>query len=125
MRLPTVVLALGFAIGFVVRADAYLAYVSNEKSNTVTIIDTAKLEVVKTIKVGQRPRGIGLTKDGKYILVCVGDDDNIEMIDARTHEIVGALPSGPDPEHFAFALDGKKLYVAKEENNMVRVLDIE
>ena len=74
-----------------------MAYVSNEKGNTITVIDTGKLEVVKTIKVGQRPRGIGLTKDGKYILVCVGDDDAIEMIDTKTYEIVGTLPSGPDP----------------------------
>jgi len=124
-RAASLVLAFALALAFVTRADAYLAYVSNEKGNTVSIIDTAKLEVVKTIKVGQRPRGIGLTKDGKYILVCVGDDDTIEMIDARTHEIVGALPSGPDPEQFAFAPDGKTLYVANEDNNMVTVIDIE
>jgi YVTN family beta-propeller protein len=36
-----------------------MAYVSNEKSNTVSVIDTDKLEVIKTIKVGQRPRGEG------------------------------------------------------------------
>ena len=38
----------------------------------------------KTIKVGQRPRGIELTKDGKFILVAVGDDDTIQMIDIKT-----------------------------------------
>src|SRR5215831_9151601 len=113
------------AVAFADRAEVYLAYVSNEKGNTISVIDTAKLEVVKTIKVGQRPRGIGLTKDQKYILVCVGDDDTIEMIDAKTHQIVGALPSGPDPEQFAFAPDGKTLYVANEDNNMVTVIDIE
>jgi DNA-binding beta-propeller fold protein YncE len=31
--------------------------------------------------LGQRPRGIELTKDGKFILVAVGDDDTIQMID--------------------------------------------
>ena len=89
------------------------------------MIDTDKLEVVKTIKVGQRPRGIGLTKDGKHILVCVGDDDTIEMIDTKTYEIVGTLPSGPDPELFAQAPDGKILYVANEDDNMVTIIDIE
>ena len=61
---------------------------------------TAKMEVVKTIKVGQRPRGITITDDGKFILVCASDDDTIEMIDTETYEIVGTLPSGPDPELF-------------------------
>jgi len=45
------------------QASAYLAYVSNEKSNTISVIDTSRWEVVRTIKVGQRPRGIAITKD--------------------------------------------------------------
>lgn len=59
------------------QARAYLAYVSNEKSNTVSVIDTSKWEVIRTIKVGQRPRGIEFTRDQKYVLVAVGDDDTI------------------------------------------------
>ena len=46
------------------QASAFTAYVSNEKSNTISVIDTDKFTVVNTIKVGQRPRGIELTKDG-------------------------------------------------------------
>src|SRR5438093_13619882 len=75
------------------QASAFTAYVSNEKSNTVSVIDTDKFTVVNTIKVGQRPRGIELTKDGKSVLVAVGDDDTIQVIDVRTHEIVATLPS--------------------------------
>ena len=78
-----------------VQANAFTAYVSNEKSNTISVIDTDKFTVLKTIKVGQRPRGIELTKDGKFVLVAVGDDDTIQVIDVRTHEIVATLPSGP------------------------------
>src|SRR3974377_609164 len=82
------------------QATAFTAYVSNEKSNTVRVIDSGKLAVVKTIKVGQRPRGIELTKDGKFLLVAVGDDDTIQMIDTGTHEVVAVLPSGPAPPLF-------------------------
>src|SRR5216683_2986233 len=85
---------------FVPDAGAFTAYVSNEKGNTVTVIDTDKMAAVKTIKVGQRPRGIELTKDGAFVLVAVGDDDTIQMIDTKTGEIAGTLPSGPDPELF-------------------------
>ncbi len=79
-------------------ARAFIAYVSNEKSNTVSVIDTDKWVVIKTIKVGQRPRGIELTRDGKFVLVAVGDDDTIQMIDTATQEVTDTLPSGPDPE---------------------------
>src|ERR1700692_2232682 len=93
-------------------AGAFVAYVSNEKSNTVSVIDTDKWAVIKTIKVGQRPRGIEFTKDGKFVLVAVGDDDTIEVIDTATQQVVDKLPSGPDPELFVQDAAGKILYVA-------------
>src|SRR3954468_10472280 len=106
-------------------ARAFMAYVSNEKSNTVSVIDTNKWEVVRTIKVGQRPRGIAFTRDQKYVLVAVGDDDTIQMIDTKTNEIVDTLPSGPDPELFVQDHDGKILFVANENDNTVTIIDIE
>jgi PQQ-dependent catabolism-associated beta-propeller protein len=107
------------------QASALTAYVSNEKSNTISVIDIDKFAVTKTIKVGQRPRGIELTKDGKFILVAVGDDDTIQMIDTGTGEIVATLPSGPDPELFIQDPTGKTLYVANENDNTVTIIDIE
>jgi len=107
------------------QAAAYMAYVSNEGSNTVSVIDTDGFKVTATIKVGQRPRGIALTKDGKFLLVAVGDDDTIEMIDTATQRIIGTLPSGPDPELFTQDPTGKFLYIANEDDNMVTIVDIE
>src|SRR5258705_12836365 len=100
-------------------AGAFIAYVSNEKSNTVSLIDTDKGAVIKTIKGGQRPRGIEFTKDGKFVLVAVGDDDTIQMIDTATQQVADTLPSGPDPELFVQGKAGKSLYVAKENGNAV------
>ena len=96
-------------------ASGFTAYVSNEKGNTVSVIDTDKFQVVTTIKVGQRPRGIEVTKDSRFVLVAVGDDDTIQMIDTTTHEIAATLPSGPDPELFTQDPAGKILYVANED----------
>src|SRR5215469_13523117 len=107
------------------QASAFTAYVSNEKSNTISVIDTDKFAVVKTIKVGHRPRGIELTRVGKHILVAVGDDDTIQMIDTSTHEIVATLPSGADPELFTQDPSGKILYVANENDNTVTIVDLE
>src|SRR5215468_10649557 len=104
-------------------AHAFIAYVSNEKSNTVTVIDTESWTVTKTIKVGQRPRGIDFTRDGRFVMVAVGDDDTIQVIDAKTQEIVDTLPSGPDPELFAQEPAGKTLYVENKNNNTPTVIN--
>jgi YVTN family beta-propeller protein len=106
-------------------ARAYTAYVSNEKGNTVSVIDTDKWTVTATIKVGQRPRGIEFTRDGKFVMVAVGDDDTIQMIDTKTLKVADTLPSGPDPELFTQDAAGKVLYVANENDNTVTVIDLE
>src|SRR3979411_779405 len=106
-------------------SGAFIAYVSNEKGNTVSVIDTDKWAVIATIKVGQRPRGIEFTRDGKFVLVAVGDDDKIEVIDAAAQQVVDSLPSGPDPELFTQDAAGKILYVANENDNTVTVIDLE
>src|SRR6185436_18860003 len=106
-------------------APAYTVYVTNEKDGTVSIIDSAKLEVVRTVKVGQRPRGITLTKDHRWLLICSSDDNAVLVYDARTMELVKSLPSGQDPELFILHPAGKLLYIANEEDNLVTVVDIE
>ena len=75
-------------------------FVSNEKDNTVTVLDGDSLKITDTIKVGQRPRDIHLSTDGKNVYVCASDSDRIEVLDIATMKIVRKLPSGPDPERF-------------------------
>src|SRR5258708_10954691 len=111
-------------IAGILPARAFIAYVSNEKSNTVSVIDTEKWAVTKTIKVGQRPRGIEFTRDGKLVMVAVGDDDTIQMIDTATQQVVDTLPSGPDPESFVQDAAGKILYIANENDNSVTIIDL-
>src|SRR5205823_4684830 len=105
------------------QASAFTAYVSNEKSNTVSVIDTDKFTVVNTIKVGQRPRGIELTKDGKSVLVAVGDDDTIQVIDVRTHEIVANVLVDARPRFAEFKRDGSEVWVSSEIGGTVSVID--
>ena len=106
------------------RADAYTVFVSNEKENTVSVIDSTKLEVVHTIKVGNRPRGIMLANDNNWLLVCASDDNHVEVYDANTYEFVKNLPSGPDPELFTLHPSGNPLYIANEDDNIVTIVDI-
>src|SRR6516225_603660 len=119
------IFGLAAALATMGRASAFIAYVSNEKGNTVSVIDTDSFTVTDTIKVGQRPRGIEFTRDGKFVMVAVGDDDTIQLIDAEKKQVVDTLPSGPDPELFIQDSAGKILYVANENDNTVTVIDLE
>ncbi|MCB1514731.1 MAG: hypothetical protein KDJ18_07985, partial [Hyphomicrobiaceae bacterium] len=105
-------------------AAAYKVFVSNEKENTVSVIDSETLAVVHTIKTGARPRGVILSRDSKWLLVCASDDNRVEVYDAKTYEQIKYLPSGPDPELFAFHPSGNPLYIANEDDNLVTVVDV-
>src|SRR5664279_3144522 len=104
------IMVLGLSlVGFLLSFDsalAFRAYVSNEKGNSVSVIET--------VKTGQRPRGIEVSRDGKFVYVAVGDDDTVQIIDTKSLSIVGELPSGPDPEQFALDPTGKSHYVAND-----------
>jgi YVTN family beta-propeller protein len=96
--LASTVLALNaLAFGMASPAGAFTAYVSNEKGNSITIIDTGKMEVTKTVQVGHRPRGIALSQDGSELFICAGDDDLIQILDTKKLSIIGTLPSARIP----------------------------
>ena len=119
-------LALGFVMALAAGpAAAYTAYVTNERGNTVTTIDTETLEVTGTYPVGQRPRGIAIAPDGSELYVCASDDDTVEVYDPASMQPVHTLPSGPDPEVIVLHPSGNPLYAANEDDNLVTVVDVE
>lgn len=115
---------LGSAAFFVSGAAvADTIYVTNEKGNSVSVIDGETLTVTATIPVGRRPRGITFNTDYTLIYICSGDDNRIDVVDVATNKVVDRLPSGPDPELFALHPNGRFLYIANEDDNMVSVVD--
>ena len=105
-------------------ARAYTAYVSNEKGNTVSVVDTDKWAVTATIKVGQRPRGIEFTRDGKFVMVAVGDDDTIQVIDTKTQKVEKYLLVGQRVWQMAFTPDEKYLLTTNGLSNDISVIDV-
>ena len=116
--------ALALTLVAAAPAHANTAYVTNEKGNSVSIIDTATMETTKTVKVGQRPRGLALSKGDAFLFVCLGDDDTIQILDTKTLQIIGELPSGPDPEQLRLSPDGATLFVANENDALLTAIDV-
>src|SRR6202163_365903 len=65
----SVLLALSPLMGHA--GQNYQVYVSNEKSGDVTIINGGDNQVLGTIPVGKRPRGIHASPDGKRVYVAL------------------------------------------------------
>ncbi|WP_286238449.1 YVTN family beta-propeller repeat protein [Neptuniibacter halophilus] len=106
-------------------AMAELAYVSNEKDDTISVIDLNTMEVTDTIEVGERPRGILFSKDHKKLYICASDSDTVQVMDLATKTIIKELPSGEDPEQFALHPNDRHLYISNEDDALVTIVDTE
>jgi PQQ-dependent catabolism-associated beta-propeller protein len=113
------------ALASAAAAESYPIYVSNEKDNTITVLDSATMNVTATWKVGRRPRGVTISNDGKWLYVCASDDSRVDVVDTSNGRVVRSLKSGPDPELFVLHPSGNPLYIANEDDNMVTVVDVE
>ena len=116
-------LAATFAVTllFAASAQAETIFVSNEKDNTVTVLDGDTLEIIKTIKTERRPRGIVLGPDNKELFVAAGDGDIMDVIDTSKLEVTRQLESGPDPE--LMAVDSKGVvYILERGGNALRTV---
>lgn len=79
-------------------ADAGKAYVSTQDAG-VSIIDLESLTVTGTIDVkGPAPRGIGISEDGKLLVVATRDNGSVSIIDTATNEVINQVKVGQNPE---------------------------
>lgn len=101
-----------------------LAYVSNEASNCVTIIDRQEDEVVGTIAVGKAPRGITARRDRATVYVANSGSNDISVIDTSVNRVINRIGNlGNAPEDFAWSWNNNLLYVTNPHSNNVSVID--
>ncbi|GAD56624.1 hypothetical protein MBELCI_2676 [Limimaricola cinnabarinus LL-001] len=100
-------------------------WVTNEKDDTISVIDVATMEVTRTIPTGERPRGLTFSHDFSRLYICASDSDAVQVMDPETGEILHDLPSGEDPEQFVLHPDDRRLYIANEDDAITTVVDTE
>ena len=106
-------LVLVMALGIpVTSARGQLLLATNEGGNSVSVIEGNK--VVATIPVGNRPRGLAVSKDGKRAYVALGKDDAVAVIDIATRRVIDRIPVGSDPEQVAVDGHDRMVYVSNE-----------
>lgn len=98
------------------------AYVSSEKDDALTLIDTKTLAVKGTIATCKRGRHIQRLPDGKLMVACT-DSNAADVIDPATGKSVRRVPLGEEPEAFDLSPDGKTIYVSNEDEATASFVD--
>ncbi|WP_018410189.1 beta-propeller fold lactonase family protein [Methyloversatilis thermotolerans] len=74
------------------------AYVSNQNDG-ISIIDLASMQVTGDMEVGGKvPRGLGITDDGKTLVVAVRESGDIALIDVASGKVSKRIRIGKNPE---------------------------
>lgn len=95
-----------------VPATAATLFVTNTKSDSVSIIDTSTFEVIGTIPLGRgKPNRIVFHPDGRFAWVVYDKSRDIGIVDAEARKLVRRVKIGGNPYNLAFTPDGRYLYV--------------
>ena len=97
-------------------------FVTNERDDTVSVIDGATNTVVATIDIGTRPRGIGISPDGSEGYVAISEENAIAVFDPETFKVLRRFASGDDPETFAVHPNGN-IYISNEDDAKASVFN--
>ena len=101
------------------------AYVTNGKSNTVTVIDLRTFQSAKTIPVGSEPTGVAPNPAKNEVYVVNTASNNVSVIDAEKNQVVATIGVHGKPYFIDVAKDGKRAYVANSGSANVSVIDLE
>jgi YVTN family beta-propeller protein len=107
------------------------------------VIDGGTNQVVATIPLGKRPRGIKVSPDGTKLFVALsgspmappGTDesklpppdrtaDGIGIVDIAARKVATVLTSGTDPEQISLSADGSRVFVSNEDAGVASIIDV-
>jgi len=90
---------------------APFAYITNQGSHDVSVIDLATQQVVATVLVGRSPAGVVASSARGRVYVSNPDSKNVSVIDMRTQAVVNTVPAGDGPVGIDASPDGRWLLV--------------
>ena len=114
-------------------------YTADQVSNTVSVIDPAKNQLLGIIKLGELPpaalaplykgqslvHGLGFSPDGSRLCVVSIGSNCLTLIDTATNKVLKTHYLGRSPHEAFCTPDGKEIYAAVRGEDYVSVLNAE
>ena len=104
--------------------DGATAYVTNQGSQNVGVIDVATAQQVSTIfTLAGSPLVVRVSPDGSRLFVATAST-TVYIVDTRSQQIVGSVEVGFIPNAFAVHPDGRIIYVSAAASGTVSEVDM-
>lgn len=99
------------------------AFVTNGGDSTISVIDLARREIVKSIPVGASPHGLRMSPNGRMVYVANTGDGTVSVVSVEDMVETARIPVGKGPVQVAFTPDGRRSYVTLRDENSTAVID--
>jgi YVTN family beta-propeller protein/autotransporter-associated beta strand protein len=126
-------ISVGFLpAGVSVTPDGRYVYITNNGSNTISVIDSVSRAVVGSINVPTGPIGVATSPDAKQVYATspgfIPDNrgfagNTVSIVNTAKNTLAGAITPGIGPIGVAFTPDGAHAYVANSSSNSVSVIN--
>jgi DNA-binding beta-propeller fold protein YncE len=102
-----------------------LGFVTNSRTNVVSVFNKHSMEVVDAIATGSGPKGAVIDQRRGWVYVALAGDDAIEAIEVNTGEVLRRLQLnfGDEPVEIALSPDGLTLVSANYGSNSASIID--
>jgi len=102
-----------------------MAFITNEKSGNISLVDRFSYRVVDVLKADSGPRGMAYSRLTQQLYVANSGSDNISVIDISNRQVLRniELPFGDRPSRLALSPGEDNLYVLNEGSNSLSVID--
>lgn len=101
------------------------AYVSNGKSNTVSVLDLVYVRQDRTLQVGNQPTGVTANPRRNEVYVVNTESGSVSVIDTNSNTVVATIPVHKLPYFIDVDPTGHRAYVANSGSNSVSVIDLD
>ncbi|WP_409341787.1 beta-propeller fold lactonase family protein [Paenibacillus sp. MBLB4367] len=110
--------------GVAITPDGSRAYITNNGSASITIIDTATNTVLTIVPAGNtNPTDLAFTPDGSRLYVCCGNGAtaSVTVLDTGTNTVITSIPMPPTetPNGIAITPDGTRAYVPVSDDTVL------
>jgi YVTN family beta-propeller protein len=99
------------------------AYITNNASNTVSVVDTATNTVTANVAVGTGPTGVAVNAAATRVYVTNSTSSTVSVINTSTNTVSATVAVGIGPVGIAVNRAGTMVYVANRLSNSVSVID--
>ncbi len=93
-------------------ARAEEAFIPNQSSDDLSIIDLATMHELARLPIGGKPAGVAISRDGARAYVTSPEGHFVSVIDARARKVEKRIAAPGAPLGIAVAPDGRRIYVA-------------